>query len=182
MVEIADSVLDPQERQFVQAGASTSRGSQFNASRNKSGLSSRSVMITPPNRDNYQNKNENVRMHNNGCPFPKNQFKKGFSRYQSKGQSFYDRQNQPPKPPPAKVSTGASATNQSNFKFNKSNRLTEKDMADRRASRRCFNCGKEGHMSQNCPERNLLKGGTNKPPGVPSYSMENEFSRRHKRL
>lgn len=46
-------------------------------------------------------------------------------------------------------------------------------MAEFRAAGKCFNCGELGHMSWNCPGRNSMSGGNNnKPPGVPSYSME----------
>ena len=177
MVKISDSVLDPRERRFVQAGASTSRSSQSNP-KNKSGLSSRSVTMTPPNREkqgNYQNNNSCTR--DNRQTFKNDQFRRRTDRnnyYTPRGRSFYDRQNQSSRPPPrlTNVNTGTSMTNQNNARFNKNTQLTEKEMADRRASGKCFNCGKEGHMSRNCPERNLLKGGTNKPPGVPSYSME----------
>ena len=45
-------------------------------------------------------------------------------------------------------------------------------MAEYQAAGKCFNCGEIGHLSQNYPRRNLLPGGSKKPPGVPSYSME----------
>ena len=40
------------------------------------------------------------------------------------------------------------------------------------ASGKCFGCGESGHLSQNCPTGNVVKFVGNKPPGVPSYSME----------
>ena len=46
-------------------------------------------------------------------------------------------------------------------------------MAQLRAEGKCFNCKELGHMSRNCPHKNTVKGsGGNKPPGVPSYSMD----------
>ena len=51
--------------------------------------------------------------------------------------------------------------------------LTDKEMAQLRAEGKCFNCKEPGHMSRNCPHKNTVKGsGGNKPPGVPSYSMD----------
>ena len=51
--------------------------------------------------------------------------------------------------------------------------LTDKEMAQLRAEGKCFNCKETGHMSRNCPHKNIVKGGgNNKPPGVPSYSMD----------
>jgi hypothetical protein len=51
--------------------------------------------------------------------------------------------------------------------------LSEKDMAQLRAEGRCFFCREIGHLSRNCPRKNSMPGnGKNKPPGVPSYSME----------
>ncbi|KAF8814263.1 hypothetical protein BYT27DRAFT_7070270, partial [Phlegmacium glaucopus] len=50
--------------------------------------------------------------------------------------------------------------------------LTEKEMAELRAAGRCFNCGEEGHISQNCHHRAVVKGGTQKPPGIPNYRID----------
>ena len=51
--------------------------------------------------------------------------------------------------------------------------LTEKEMAQLRAEGKCFNCKETGHLSRNCPRKNNMAGkGNNKPPGLPSYSME----------
>jgi hypothetical protein len=51
--------------------------------------------------------------------------------------------------------------------------LTEQEMAQLRAEGKCFLCKEPGHMSRNCPRKNTIKGnGNNKPPGLPSFSME----------
>ncbi|KAF8805780.1 hypothetical protein BYT27DRAFT_7103732 [Phlegmacium glaucopus] len=64
----------------------------------------------------------------------------------------------------------------SNNNFNKPNiekpKLSEKEMAELRASGKCFNCKEVGHMSRNCPDLQTVKGGGARPPGVPSYSMD----------
>ena len=51
--------------------------------------------------------------------------------------------------------------------------LMDKEMAQLRAEGKCFNCKEPGHMSRNCPHKNIMKGNrNNKPPRVPSYSMD----------
>jgi hypothetical protein len=51
--------------------------------------------------------------------------------------------------------------------------LSDKDMAQMRAEGRCFLCREVGHLSRNCPHKNVMPGnGNNRPPGVPSFSMD----------
>ena len=46
-------------------------------------------------------------------------------------------------------------------------------MTQLRAEGKCFLCKEPGHMSRNCPKKNLVTGSRiNELPGVPSYSME----------
>lgn len=171
MIEIADSVLDPRDCRYVQAGPSAPRtsGSQTNlgapgASKNKQGLLSRSLMMSPSSHENRAGSNPQYT--------PNNQFRRGSGRYQAsnRGRSFNDRQNQSLWPPSANTSTSASITNRGNTNYNGSKRLTEREMAELRAARKCFNCKEQGHTSRNCP--NSVCSATNRPPGVPSYSMD----------
>ena len=39
--------------------------------------------------------------------------------------------------------------------------LTDKEMAQLRAEGKCFNCKETGHMSHNCPHKNMVKGNGN---------------------
>ncbi|KAG6806825.1 hypothetical protein H0H92_009929, partial [Tricholoma furcatifolium] len=52
------------------------------------------------------------------------------------------------------------------------NKLTKEEEAEYRAANKCFNCGRVGHMSRNCPDRTHAKSNTpGKPPGMQSNSI-----------
>lgn len=53
-------------------------------------------------------------------------------------------------------------------------RLSDAEIAERKASGRCFNCHETGHMSQNCPKRHSVKHKGDKPPGLTAHNMELE--------
>ena len=50
--------------------------------------------------------------------------------------------------------------------------LTEKEMSELRAARKCFTCKETGHMSRNCPLNSTIKRNGSKPPGIPNYSIQ----------
>ena len=52
------------------------------------------------------------------------------------------------------------------------NQLSDKEKAEYWAAGRCFNCGKEGHMSRNCPENETVRSQGNGPPGASSFNVE----------
>ena len=50
--------------------------------------------------------------------------------------------------------------------------LSDKEKAEYRAAGRCFGCGKEGHMSRNCPDNASIKSPGQGPPGKSAFSVE----------
>ena len=50
--------------------------------------------------------------------------------------------------------------------------LSDKEKAEYRAAGRCFNCGKEGHMSRNCPDNASVKSYGQGPPGTSAFNVE----------
>ena len=68
-----------------------------------------------------------------------------------------------------------STHNKSNMNFNPRKArvvLSDKEKAEYRASGRCFSCGKEGHMSRNCPDNASVKSYGQGPPGTSAFNME----------
>ncbi|KAK7683260.1 hypothetical protein QCA50_013522 [Cerrena zonata] len=56
--------------------------------------------------------------------------------------------------------------------------LSEKEKDELRAANKCFICKEPGHFSRNCPQASVMRSNRRgKPPGVPAYSMEPDFSR-----
>ena len=50
--------------------------------------------------------------------------------------------------------------------------LSDKEKTEYRAAGRCFNCGKEGHMSRNCPDNATVKSHGHGPPGASAFNVE----------
>ena len=50
--------------------------------------------------------------------------------------------------------------------------LSDKEKAEYRAAGHCFGCGKEGHMSRNCPDNASMKSPGPGPPGKSTFSVE----------
>ena len=65
-------------------------------------------------------------------------------------------------------SHGNARNDNSQQRTSKSSNLSEKEMAELRAAGKCFECKEVGHMSRNCPQKNTMRGGTSRPPGVPN--------------
>ena len=75
---------------------------------------------------------------------------------QSRGGTPHSREGTPASPWKGKAKSASippSGPSGYNKKFvRKTPQLSEKELAEYRAAGRCFNCGKEGHMSRNCPD------------------------------
>ena len=59
-----------------------------------------------------------------------------------------------------------------NSNVRKTRLLSDKEKAEYRAAGRCFNCGKEGHMSRNCPDNATVKSKGSGPPGSSAFNLE----------
>ena len=66
----------------------------------------------------------------------------------------------------------ASAHHHGKFHARKTPQLSDKEKAEYRAAGRCFNCGKEGHMSRNCPDNASVKSQGQGPLGASVFSVE----------
>ena len=58
------------------------------------------------------------------------------------------------------------------FQSRKKPQLSDKELAEYRAAGRCFNCGKEGNMSRNCPDNATVKSQGQGPPGTSTFNVE----------
>ena len=54
----------------------------------------------------------------------------------------------------------------------KTRMLSDKEKDEYWAAGRCFNCGKEGHMSRNCPDNASMKSQGQGPPGASTFNVK----------
>ena len=151
MIEIADNVLDRRD-----GDRSTARKSWVPNTAENSSTASRSVT--------YARRDQSKGRFNHG---DRNVTRPSDQARQSS--AAHNKQKYQGGNPTARTNSASNAPKKS-VKFAD---LSEKEMAQLRAEGKCFLCKEPGHMSRNCPKRKLVTGsGSNKPPGVPSYSME----------
>ena len=102
--------------------------------------------------------------------------RKGAKDGQSRGGEFNSREGTPASSSKGKSKSGSAPPNgPSNYGKNparKTPQLSEKELAEYRAAGRCFSCGKEGHMSRNCPDKETVKSQGRGPPGASSFNVE----------
>ena len=168
IIEIAENVADRRDRRPGQSSqiAGAASGSGMNNPKGKSratdtGGSARAVTFGSQHRS--RDKRHRKRPHDT---------RDG----QSRGGTPYSREGTPAGPWKGKfknVSVPPSGPSSNNKKFvRKGPQLSEKEIAEYRAAGRCFNCGKEGHMSRNCPDSNTVKSQGRGPPGASSFNLE----------
>ena len=160
VIEIADNVLDRRDNVRAPGQKNWRANNNFDDKRN---IVTASRSMTYSNRDRENDRHPINAKNNNQSRQPSR------SRHGS-AQPFRKRQQSGNALPRASGSGTSSSAKKKSVKFAD---LTEKEMAQLRSEGRCFNCKEVGHMSRNCPSRSTVKGsGDNKPPGLPSYSME----------
>ena len=102
--------------------------------------------------------------------------RKGAKDGQPRGGEFNSREGTPAGSNKGKSKSGSvppngpSSYNRSSAR--KTPQLSEKELAEYRAAGRCFSCGKEGHMSRNCPDKETVKSQGRGPPGASSFNVE----------
>ena len=168
IIEIADNIAERRDRRAGQSSqmAGTALGSGAGNAKGRSqatdaGSSARAVTF------GSQRKAQD-RHHHKHTP--------GTRDGQSRGGTPYPREGTPAsswKGKSKSISTPPNGPAGYSKKFtHKTTQLSEKELAEYRAAGRCFNCGKEGHMSRNFPDNDMVKSQGRGPPGASSFSVE----------
>ena len=169
MVEIADKVTDPRDKNKSSEQRLNSNSSYNNSNNGRSKATGNSSHATTSQSVSYVNRNRD-----NGSRFRR----RGNSTRPNANQQ---RQNSVPSSrnhegghtPCAGISSNAGSSRR---KSGKPNSLSNEEMAQLRSEGKCFNCKNVGHLSRNCPDKDMMPGnGKGKPPGIPSFSMEMEI-------
>ena len=164
MIEIADNVLDPRDRNKN----AYSRPDHGNKPRNST-MDSASRSLTYTNRDRERNRQSQG---DDKTRQPSQSRQPSQPRQGPAGSAEKHASSRRPTPQASGSGNGKPAPRKT-VQFTG---LSEKEMAQLRADGKCFLCKEQGHMSRNCPNKHTIKGnGNNKPPGIPSYSMDMAF-------
>ena len=167
IIEIAENVAERRDRRSGQASQASGSGS--NPSKGKQPPTDGSVRAVSfssnsQRRDRRRNRGE-PRTNDKGQGGPQ----KGFTPYSREGTPANNPSNR------GKTSGGSAPPknhNNSKHQPRRTPQLSDKEKAEYRAAGRCFNCGKEGHMSRNCPDKDTVRSQGNGPPGASSFNVE----------
>ena len=167
IIEIAENVAERRDRRSGQASQASGSGS--NPSKGKQPPTDGSVRAVSfssnsQRRDRRRNRGE-PRTNDKGQGGPQ----KGFTPYSREGTPANNPSNR------GKTSGGSAPPknhNNSKHQPRRTPQLSDKEKAEYRAAGRCFNCGKEGHMSRNCPDKDTVRSQGSGPPGASSFNVE----------
>jgi reverse transcriptase-like protein/aspartyl protease/zinc knuckle protein len=177
VIEIADHVIDPRERRSAQMASSSHNSRNTNSGGNYRSRSmqsnttgSRSITFSSRGRSNNRtNINYSQRRENNGQPGSQTRRDSGQQQTNRARFAPQNRGNMSRTITDGRMPNSNSGRKRTKNPYN----LSDKEMAELRAAGKCFKCKNIGHMSKDCPENNSVPGnGTNRPPGIPSYSMQ----------
>ena len=168
IIEIADNMAEKRDRKAGQpsqmAGAASGSGGSNSKGRNQATNASSSAQAVT---FGFQQRTRDKRCHK-GTP--------GARDGQSRGGTLYPREGTPAsswKGKSKSVSVPPGGPSGYNKKYaRKTPQLPEKELAEYQAAGHCFNCGKEGHMSRNCPDNDTIKSQGRGPPGASSFNVE----------
>ena len=159
IIEISENVMDQREKKGGDSSSKKGGFSSNNSSSNKGkssnshSSSSRGPSSTPfrgseqpSSSSNHRNNSRNDRSHSGRPPRGRGRGGGNFS-----SRNLFERVKSEPRDTP---------------------KLSEKELAERRAVGLCFRCGGPDHISRNCPEGKSVNHTGNKPPGKTSFSVE----------
>ena len=167
IIEIAENVAERRDRRPGQSVQASGGGGGHSKSKNPSTDGSvRAVAFGPSSRRGNHGKRH-------GGPRSNSHVRDNHAR----GSTPRSREETPSNHPSNKGKSRGDSTPPKNHNNNrhqprKTPQLSDKEKAEYRAAGRCFNCGKEGHMSRNCPDNETIKSQGRGPPGAASFNVE----------
>ena len=157
IIEIAENVVERRDRKSGQtpqiSGATSGAGGGSKGKHPQADSSVRAVTFGSHRRSHDKSR----KGHNQGT-----------DRGPSRGNTPHSRSGTPAEK--GKSKSGSAPPSQNNK--SKRTQLSDKEKAEYRAAGRCFACGKEGHMSRNCPDNASVKSQGQGPPGTSTFSVE----------
>jgi hypothetical protein len=170
IIEISENVADRRDRAKVgssqpAAGGSTDRPARSKGNSNQQARSARAVTFDSPRRRHGHDRqrsrvpNQQSREGSQAASTSRHPSTPGSDRRDTRGTSSKGKFQTP---------SGSSYKKEPS----RTPRRSEKELAEFRASGRCFVCGGEGHISRNCPENQTVHASGSRPPGKAAFSIE----------